>query len=272
MTPEQLAPILYTREVEHSGIKAAPWEGLHESHRRKWYVLAEAALTALRGPRTGEELYEAFGAAAKEELGCEYQRPSWTELAEWWRAVHHQVVATFATPKPPEGWPKGWSTKGVMRTGPGGTIALKMGQPNIWYLDVTPDGATSIKEVWRIAGLVAHTLANGAPVQPTSTVDHGAEIERLKTALRAEVNAHIETKNVLAIVRRDEQRAQERLSAMRDVAEEFAERLANLHRDNLQAMIERAIRPAAEWCDRCSPWTCDCDGGPNSHREPDDGR
>lgn len=164
MTPEKLAALLYTREVEHAGIKATPWADLHESHRRKWYVLAAAALSALRGPRTGEELWDALA------------HECWKEAAGRWEDVPHfhsaynTIAATFATPPIPVGWPEGFDLMS-----PAGRVASGGFQCSIMARDcwspATVRGMTK-EEAEESARLTAWTLANQQPVWPAQVEEH----------------------------------------------------------------------------------------------------
>ena len=171
MNPEKLAPILYIARNTSLGAPAE-WRTFAELDggvQAAWIAVAATALSALRGPRTGEDLHNLTQQEASKVAGYETAFP-WAEVRPEMKEVLNRVAATFATPKPPEGWPEGFYLMS-----PAGRVASGGCQCSIMARDcwspATVRGMTK-EEAEESARLTAWTLANQQPVWPAQVEEH----------------------------------------------------------------------------------------------------
>lgn len=108
MNREELAEHLASVFLQSS----VKWPEIGAHAQAMWLAVADAALSALKGPRTGEELYNAIGSSGVQLLYV------WPNVEPTIRTAFNTVAATFSAPPEPEGWPEGFSLAAV--NGPGG--------------------------------------------------------------------------------------------------------------------------------------------------------
>ena len=215
MTPKQLAPILYAAERELDNRPA--WEDAGPFPRSVARAAAVAALSALKGPRTGRELYDAMGDALQ-AVGLIRSGP-WSDVTEDWRGVYNHVAATFATPPIPVGWPEGFNVGNVCENSTGTAWCAAVLDKGCVVASVS---GSSREEATERARLIAHTLATGAAVQADAEPREPAALARLRLdyeALRAAVDGPSGYREqVVALKReRDEAHAEMEAAAGRNV-------------------------------------------------------
>lgn len=151
-----------------------------------WLAVADAALSALKGPRTGEELYSALSAAC-EATGALLRAPVWSNADPQWQAAYNHVAATFAAPPIPEGWPEGFTLAAVEVT--------PIGDPSReWLARIKYQrkvfcsiyGATR-EEAEHLARLTAWTIANRRPMARAAEIPPMSAAERTSGGISRQV-------------------------------------------------------------------------------------
>ena len=211
MNAEQLAPILYIARNTSLGAPAEwrTFAELDDGVQAAWLAVANAALSALKGPRTGEELHARLSG-----------HPSrWPYLCEDERQLFNTIAATFATPPIPVGWPEGFNVGNVCENSTGTAWCAAVLDKGCVVASVS---GSSREEATERARLIAHTLATGAAVQADAEPREPAALARLRLdyeALRAAVDGPSGYREqVVALKReRDEAHAEMEAAAGRNV-------------------------------------------------------